>query len=583
MTSSSTIRILLVDPDPDWCEVVYEHLSKRLQTQGCLYTVKFSNDWNNALKEIEFQPPDLIIVSEELKHYSGVRDMHGLLFIERVDKQCPATLKILILDRQISNYQERKNLVNRFRVSRIFQRTDVSWNIFILLDAITFLFKAMNCFINGYALLVGTGADLPVTLKDVQALYEVLVNPSLAAYPQDNILLLKEQEATRENILNALDQLALKAQNDPQSTVSIYFSGHGGYIQETEDYFLIPYGFNFANYSTTSISGEEFTQKINAIQSQKLILWLDCCHAGGMLKKAWGETLVKSPPTREMIMALSTGSGRIVVASSRKDQVSYVGEPYSIFTDCLLDALKGRANQNSNDNYIRIFEVLNYLFDEVPERAKPNLQNPIIPRIDDLNENFPICLRFQPVIPSDLEKVSSPSSIMSSKNERLNTKLNELKEELETLNKQIRQLRQRRVVVADPSLEWSVEDLLRRKEQAREEVEEKIDRIEQELIDNPQCQNNPRVTQPLSSSSGNTSRSSTERKRDRIQKEIDRQHQKLDNREKELEAVNDQYLGTLDEGDRVRLRTKIEQIEKNIERDEQKLSELEQELADLDF
>ena len=39
-------------------------------------------------------------------------------------------------------------------------------------------------FSNGYALLIGVGADLPVTVKDATALRDVLVNQNRAAYPQ---------------------------------------------------------------------------------------------------------------------------------------------------------------------------------------------------------------------------------------------------------------------------------------------------------------------------------------------------------------------------------------------------------------
>jgi hypothetical protein len=32
-------------------------------------------------------------------------------------------------------------------------------------------------FTNGYALLIGVGADLPITVKDATALRDVLINP----------------------------------------------------------------------------------------------------------------------------------------------------------------------------------------------------------------------------------------------------------------------------------------------------------------------------------------------------------------------------------------------------------------------
>jgi hypothetical protein len=40
-------------------------------------------------------------------------------------------------------------------------------------------------FTNGYGLLVGVGADLPVTVKDAIALRDVLIDPCRAAYTPD--------------------------------------------------------------------------------------------------------------------------------------------------------------------------------------------------------------------------------------------------------------------------------------------------------------------------------------------------------------------------------------------------------------
>ncbi|MEH2297154.1 hypothetical protein [Nostoc sp.] len=42
-------------------------------------------------------------------------------------------------------------------------------------------------FTNGYALLIGVGADLPVTVKDATAIRDILIDPSRAAYPPEQV------------------------------------------------------------------------------------------------------------------------------------------------------------------------------------------------------------------------------------------------------------------------------------------------------------------------------------------------------------------------------------------------------------
>ncbi|MCL1469128.1 caspase family protein [Argonema antarcticum] len=248
-------------------------------------------------------------------------------------------------------------------------------------------------FSNGHALLIGVGADLPVTVKDATALRDVLIDPTRAAYPPKQVELLTEAKATRQEILEAFDRLIEQVNQNPDATVIIYFSGHGGRIESLDgppEYFLVPSGFNWNQRADTAISGLEFTEKIEAIKARKLVVLLDCCHAGGVpALKTPGTTFIKSPVPPTLLSSLESGSGRIVVASSHEDQYSYTGNPYSVFTACLLEALQGKASVNQ-DNYARILNVLSYLFDQVPKRTTDK-QKPFVNKILDLSDNFPLC------------------------------------------------------------------------------------------------------------------------------------------------------------------------------------------------
>jgi len=82
-------------------------------------------------------------------------------------------------------------------------------------------------FSNGYALLAGIGADLPVTVNDATALYNLLIDPSCAAYSTEQVALLTETSATRQQILAAFDRLIEQISQNPEATVIVYYSGHG--------------------------------------------------------------------------------------------------------------------------------------------------------------------------------------------------------------------------------------------------------------------------------------------------------------------------------------------------------------------
>jgi hypothetical protein len=149
-------------------------------------------------------------------------------------------------------------------------------------------------------------------------------------------------------------------------------------------------GYDPTKPEQTSVSGAEFTARLEMLHVRRLLVFLDCCHAGGMPQlKQVGSTFVKAPLPPELLQSLDTGMGSVVVASSYQEESSYVGKTYSVFTECLLEALGGRGAA-AQDGFARILNVLTYLFDQVPKRA-PGPQHPFVKKIYDLADNFPIC------------------------------------------------------------------------------------------------------------------------------------------------------------------------------------------------
>lgn len=235
----------------------------------------------------------------------------------------------------------------------------------------------MSLFTQGHALLIGVGADLPNTVTDAVGLSELLIDPERCAYPPAQVQTLTEENARRTNILDALDQLAAKT--SPDSTVLFYFSGHGYEINTItgKAYFLMPYGYAVNALPTTAISGAEFMDKLKAIPAQKMLVLLDCCHAGGMDNaKTPGAEFVKAPIPPEAQALLAQGSGRVIIASSRADEVSFAGDPYSQFTQALMEALAG-AGAAEKDGYVRTADLALYARETVPKHTNGR-QHPVL-------------------------------------------------------------------------------------------------------------------------------------------------------------------------------------------------------------
>lgn len=246
-------------------------------------------------------------------------------------------------------------------------------------------------FDNGYALLIGVGNDLPITVKDANAVGNVLQNQ--AAYPPSQVQIVTEAAASREGILKAFDDLIAQTKNNQDATVMVYYSGHGGFIDLPEgkkQYFLVPNDFDRNNIKDKWITSEEFSAKINTISSKKLVVLLDCCHAAGIPKSIVKKfNFTKAAET--LVEQLDKGSGKVVMASSKDDEESliYANEPYSTFTHSLIEALNGKA-LHRNDGYVRILNVVDYLLEKVSKRTNGK-QNPYLKKVENLNENFAVC------------------------------------------------------------------------------------------------------------------------------------------------------------------------------------------------
>jgi len=232
-------------------------------------------------------------------------------------------------------------------------------------------------FDQGHALVVGVGADLPNTVDDAVGIAEILNDPARCAYPPDQVHTLTGEKATRDDIFSTFDTLSQSTNS--QSTLLVYFSGHGYQVASStgKSYYLMPYGYDVNALYQTAISGAEFTERLQAIPAQKLLVLLDCCHAGGIGEaKAPGLQLAKSPLPPEAQRLLTESSGRVLIASSQEDELSYAGKPYSAFTLALTEALCG-AGAAKKDGYVRVADLALHARQMVPGRTQDR-QHPVL-------------------------------------------------------------------------------------------------------------------------------------------------------------------------------------------------------------
>lgn len=147
-------------------------------------------------------------------------------------------------------------------------------------------------FHHGYALLIGINENqspefsLPVIQKDILALEKVLINPDMCAYKKDHIVTVLGKESTRTGIVKGIEWLRNKLAQDKSgnTTALIFYSGHGWRDEGTTPpgYYLVPYDACSSNLHLSSLRADDFASEIETIKPSRLLVILDCCHAGGM-------------------------------------------------------------------------------------------------------------------------------------------------------------------------------------------------------------------------------------------------------------------------------------------------------------
>ncbi|MGA7192148.1 MAG: caspase family protein [Anaerolineales bacterium] len=253
-------------------------------------------------------------------------------------------------------------------------------------------------FVNGHALIVAVAnypsfPRLPLAvLNDGKSIYKLLTNPEKCGYPDQNVKLFLDQEATQNNIINEFNKLV--SSTTKEDTVLIYFSGHGGRFSSgsLQGNYLLPFDANPDAILETTINGGELTQIFRRIVTQKLLVIFDCCHSGGTGEPKSTKMLItgfKSGFSDKYYDALKQGSGRAIIASSLSDEMSLVlpGMENSLFTHYLLRGLGGEAF-NHEDGVIRVLDLFDFLSKSVPNHDQR--QHPFFKA--EIRDNFPISL-----------------------------------------------------------------------------------------------------------------------------------------------------------------------------------------------
>ncbi|MBU6340985.1 MAG: caspase family protein [Bacteroidetes bacterium] len=225
-----------------------------------------------------------------------------------------------------------------------------------------------------WALVVGVGSytampTLKYTDDDANMLYAFLKSPEGGALPDNQVVLLVDEDATRQNILNTMRQLFLRA--DANDVVVLYFSGHG------LDGCFLPVDYDGYN---NKLRHEEIKKIFLESKAKHKLCIADACHSGSLNYN--NGLAAKGPaPVRleRYFQAFEDAEGGIgLMMSSTADELSLEdqGLHHGVFTYFVLQGLKGKADVN-NDYLITIKELYSYVYHKVRDYTA-GAQSPVL-------------------------------------------------------------------------------------------------------------------------------------------------------------------------------------------------------------
>ncbi len=242
---------------------------------------------------------------------------------------------------------------------------------------------------NAYAIVIGIEdyrQKLPkadYAVADARTVTEYLIK--VMGYPEENIVTLTNEHATKSDFEKYFEKwISNNAEKD--STIFIYYSGHGAPNTKTGDAYLVPYDGDPSFIEQTGYPLKKLYESLNKLQVKEIIVALDSCFSG-----AGGRSLI-AKGSRPLVMNLQSNmimsKNMTVLSASSGDQTSstYDEKGHGLFTYFLL---KGIKNEDvvKQDGSIAISDLFNYMKPQVERIARKQYNNEQTPQLIGAKKN----------------------------------------------------------------------------------------------------------------------------------------------------------------------------------------------------
>jgi ankyrin repeat protein/caspase domain-containing protein len=227
---------------------------------------------------------------------------------------------------------------------------------------------------NDYAIVIGVEKyrqKLPkadYADNDARIMAEYLTK--VMGYPEENIVMLINDHAAKSDFEKYLGKW-LPNNVEKDSSVFIYYSGHGAPNPKTGDAFLVPYDGDPSFIEETGYPLKRLYAKLDRLQAKKIIVVLDSCFSGA------GGRSVLAKGARPLVMNMDKQvfhSDRIAILSaSSGGQISstHKEKGHGLFTYFFLKGIK-----DGNSELGTLYNYLKPQVERIARKAYNNEQTP---------------------------------------------------------------------------------------------------------------------------------------------------------------------------------------------------------------
>ncbi|MCF7752507.1 polysaccharide deacetylase family protein [Bacillus subtilis subsp. subtilis] len=285
-----------------------------------------SMDWADPVPESIVQR----VVDQVQKEQRGIILFHDIH--DRAVKALPQILDRLIADgyqfagwngRDFSVARPRKGASSAVTVTTGYQK---SWAIVIGID--------------DYA----KWPKLEYASHDAQAIADTLTGQF--GFPSSQVIVLKNQQATRNNILAAFHDRLADDRTGRDDRVFVFFAGHGATrrLASGRDLgYIIPVDSDPNEFATDAIAMTDIQNIAESMQAKHVMFVMDACYSGLGLTRG-------GPSSSAFLRENARRSARQMLTAGGADQQVADAGPngHSVFTWVLLQALAGKGDLNGD-------------------------------------------------------------------------------------------------------------------------------------------------------------------------------------------------------------------------------------------